>query len=174
MLLCECKDRQLSLNAEYYYKKVVIIMPNTNEMFTLANFTEDFSKKFEVTDAGKGAPVRESTTTETNVLFNAVNGSADSCRALVDNDPISVINIVVTSADVHENKENENSPIINKPVAHFFTADGKHYSSLSNGIIRTVKNLLGCGIIPTADAPLTIRFVSRETKRGTAFVFELV
>ena len=146
----------------------------TTNTFALANFTEDFSKKFEVTDAGKGAPVRESTTAETNILFNAVNGSADSCKVLVDKEPITVNNIVITSADVHEDKDDENSPVINKPVAHFFTVDGKHYSSLSNGIIRTVKNLLGCGIVPTNDNPLTLKFVSRETKRGTAFVFELV
>lgn len=148
-------------------------MANTNN-FELANFNEDFNAKFEVTDAGKGAPVRESTTAETNILFNAVNGGAESCKILVDKDPIKVTNIVITSADVHEDKDDEDSPVINKPVAHFFTVDGKHYSSLSNGIIRTVKNLLGCGIVPTADAPLTLKFVSRETKRGTAFVFELV
>lgn len=146
---------------------------NTNT-FALANFSEDFNKKFEVTDAGKGAPVRESTTAETNILFNAVSGGAESCKVLVDKDSIKVVNIVITSADVHEDKDDENSKLVNKPVAHFFTADGKHYSSLSNGIIRTVKNLLGCGIIPTAENPLEIKFVSRETKRGTAFIFELV
>lgn len=148
---------------------------NTNaQEFSLANFSDDFNAKFEVAEAGKGAVVRESTTAETNTLFNAVNGGAESCKVLVDKDAIDVVNIVITSTDVHENKDDEESPLVNKPVAHFFTADGKHYSSLSNGIIRTVKNLLGCGIIPTKDAPLTIKFVSRETKRGTAFVFELV
>lgn len=154
-------------------------MANTNENtnaqeFTLANFSDDFNKKFEVQEAGKGAVVRESTTAETNTLFNAVNGGAESCKVLVDKDAIDVVNIVVTSTDVHEDKDNEESPLVNKPVAHFFTSDGKHYSSLSNGIIRTVRNLLGCGITPTKDNPLKIKFVSRETKRGTAFVFELV
>lgn len=154
-------------------------MANTNtkaqeNTFALANFTEDFNKKFEVAEAGKGAPVRESTTAETNILFNAVNGGAESCKVLVDKDAIKVTNIVITSADVHEDKDDEESPLISKPVAHFFTEDGKHYSTLSNGIIRTVRNLLGCGITPTKESPLAIRFVSRETKRGTAYVFELV
>lgn len=154
-------------------------MPNTKENtnaqeFTLANFSDDFNQKFEVKEAGTGAVVRESTTAETNTLFNAVNGGAESCKVLVDKDAIDVVNIVVTSTDVHENKDDEESPLVNKPVAHFFTVDGKHYSSLSNGIIRTVRNLLGCGITPTKEAPLKIKFVSRETKRGTAFVFELV
>ena len=154
-------------------------MANTNENtntqeFTLANFSDDFNKKFEVQEAGTGAVVRESTTAETNTLFNAVNGGAESCKVLVDKDAIDVVNIVVTSTDVHEDKDDEESPLVNKPVAHFFTSDGKHYSSLSNGIIRTVRNLLGCGITPTKDSPLKIKFVSRETKRGTAFVFELV
>lgn len=154
-------------------------MPNTKENtnaqeFTLANFSDDFNQKFEVKEAGKGAVVRESTTAETNTLFNAVNGGAESCKVLVDKDAIDVVNIVVTSTDVHENKDDEESPLVNKPVAHFFTVDGKHYSSLSNGIIRTVRNLLGCGITPTKEAPLKIKFVSRETKRGVAFVFELV
>ena len=148
---------------------------NTNtQEFTLANFSDDFNKKFEVQEVGTGAVVRESTTAETNTLFNAVNGGAESCKVLVDKDAIDVINIVVTSTDVHENKDDEESPLVNKPVAHFFTSDGKHYSSLSNGIIRTVRNLLGCGITPTKETPLKIKFVSRETKRGTAFVFELV
>lgn len=150
-------------------------MANTKEnTFAIANFTEDFNKKFEVTAAGEGATVRESTTTETSTLFNAVSGGADSCKDLVGKDAIEVINIVVTSADVPENREDENSPLVNKPVAHFFTSDGRHYSSLSNGILRTVKNLLGCGLIPTSENPLKIQFKSRETKRGTAFIFELV
>lgn len=154
-------------------------MANTNENtnaqeFTLAKFSDDFNKKFEVQEAGTGAVVRESTTAETNTLFNAVNGGAESCKVLVDKDAIDVVNIVVTSTDVHEVKDDEESPLVNKPVAHFFTSDGRHYSSLSNGIIRTVRNLLGCGITPTKDSPLKIKFVSRETKRGTAFVFELV
>lgn len=150
-------------------------MANTNtQEFTLEKFSDDFNKKFEVQEAGAGAVVRESTTAETSTLFNAVNGGAESCKVLVDKDAIDVVNIVVTSTDVHENKDDEESPIVNKPVAHFFTSDGKHYSSLSNGIIRTVRNLLGCGITPTKETPLKIKFISRETKRGTAYVFELV
>ena len=146
---------------------------NENKL-EITTINPEIENKFAVLAESAGAPVRESTTTETTKLFNAVNGGADSCKVLVDKDPIEVTDIVVTSADVHTDKDDDESPLENRPVAHFFTKDGKHYSSLSNGIVRTVKNLLMCGIIPTVENPLKIQFRSKETKRGTAFVFELV
>lgn len=128
---------------------------------------------FAILEAGQGAKVRETTTTVTTVLFNAVSGGSESIKPLIDKDPVSVVDIVVTSADVHEDKDDETSPMINRPVVHFFTADGKHYSSLSNGIVRTVSNLLACGLIPTHENPIKIKFKTVETKKGTAHVFEL-
>ena len=138
--------------------------------FEMTTINED---AFAIKAAGEGAKIRETTTTETTVLFNAVAGGSESIKPLIDKEPIEVINIVVTSADVHEEKEDETSPMINRPVVHFFTSDNKHYSSLSNGIVRTVSNLLACGLIPTPETPIKIRFKTVETKRGTAHIFEL-
>ena len=55
----------------------------------------------------------------------------------------SVTDIVVTSADILKDindPDPENGERENKPVVPFFTADGKHISSISNGIIRATKN----------------------------------
>ncbi|MBO5932203.1 MAG: hypothetical protein J6Q19_00560 [Bacteroidaceae bacterium] len=128
---------------------------------------------FEVTAAGEGRTVRESTTGDTAKLFNAVSGASDPVKSLLGQE-VEVTDIVVTSADVHEDKDDEDSPLENRPVVHFYTSDGKHYSSLSNGIVRTTKALLECGICPTKENPIKVRFRTVETRRGTAHIFELV
>lgn len=128
---------------------------------------------FAVCDPGQGAAVRHTTTTDTSTLFNAVNGSAEPIKSIIG-DTIEVIDIVITSADVHEDVNDDDSPIINKPLANFFTSDGQHYSSLSNGIIRSVKNLFNCGLAPTPETPIRLKFKTVNTKRGVAHTFDLV
>ena len=66
------------------------------------------------------------------------------------------------------------SPIVSKSCANFFTTDGQHYSSLSNGIIRAVKNLFKCGLAPTPETPIRIKFKNVNTPRGVAHSFGLV
>lgn len=127
---------------------------------------------FAVHEVGESPVVRESTTSETTTLFNAVSGGSEPVKSVLGK-TISVTDIVITGADVHEDREDENSKMINHAVAHFFTSDGKHYSTLSNGILRTVKNLLACGIVPTKETPINITFKTVETKKGTAHIFEL-
>ena len=128
---------------------------------------------FAVVAPGEGAAVRHTTTTETSTLFNAVNGSASPIKDIIG-DVIEVSDIVITSADVHEDVNDETSPVINKPLANFFTTDGQHYSSLSNGIIRSVKNLFNCGLAPTPETPVRLKFKTVNTKRGVAHTFDLV
>lgn len=144
---------------------------------TLANIhTQNMNNEFAVTAAGEGAVIRTATTTDDVVLFNAVNGSAENVVDYMNND-IKVVNIVVTSADILKDindPDPENGEKENKPVIHFFTDDGKHISSISNGIIRATKNLLSCGFIPTAEQPITIRFKEIRTKRGIAHSFDLI
>lgn len=137
--------------------------------FELAPINES---AFAIMEAGTGARVRESTTADTATLFNAVSGGSEPIKNVIG-DVINVANIVVTSADVNEVKDDETSPIISRPVVHFFTDDNRHFSSLSNGIVRTTKNLLSCGLTPTPENPIAIRFKTVETKKGTAHIFEL-
>lgn len=136
------------------------------------NITKLDDDAFSITDAGKGKTVRESTTGDTAKLFNAVSGASDPVKELIGKE-VEVTDIVVTSTDVHEIKDDEESPIINRPVVHFYTTDKKHYASLSNGIIRTTKALLECGIVPTPENPIKIKFRTVETRKGTAHIFEL-
>ena len=128
---------------------------------------------FAVTAANGAPTIRETTTDDTRVLFNATSGGSKPVKDIIGK-PVDVVNIVVTSADVHEDREDDTSPLENRPVVHFFTADGEHYSTLSNGVVRTTKNLLACGLIPTPENPLKIVFREQPTKRGTAHIFELV
>lgn len=156
-------------------KKVADTATNTKETALAVIKTQNMSEEFAVTAAGQGAVIRTATNTDDVLLFNAVNGSAEKVEDYFGQD-IKVTDIVVTSADilVDINDDPETGERKNKPVCHFFTADGKHISSISNGIIRATKNLLSCGFIPTADSPITIRFKEIRTKRGVAHSFDMI
>ena len=143
--------------------------PAKEHTFNITKLDDD---AFKITDAGEGKTVRETTTGDTAKIFNAVSGASDPVKELLGKE-VEVTDIVVTSTDVHEIKDDEESRMINRPVVHFYTTDGKHYASLSNGIVRTTKVLLECGIVPTPDTPIKIKFRTVETRRGTAHIFEL-
>ena len=157
-------------------KKVADTAANTKENALAVIMTQNLTEEFAVTAAGQGAVIRTATNTDDVLLFNAVNGSAEKVEDYFGQD-IKLTDIVVTSADILKDindPDPENGERENKPVVHFFTADGKHISSISNGIIRATKNLLSCGFIPTADSPITIRFKEIRTKRGVAHSFDMI
>lgn len=122
---------------------------------------------------GKGAKIRKSTTVDTKRLFNAISSPSKPVKSIIG-DTIDVIDIVVTSADVHEDANDPESPMVNKPVVHFFTLDGEHYSSLSNGIIKATENLLSIGIQPSEEVPFELRITTVDTPKGTAHSFEWI
>lgn len=122
---------------------------------------------------GAGAKIRKTTTTDTKRLFNAISSPSKPLKKIIG-ETIDVVDIVVTSADVHEDANDEESAMVNKPVVHFFTLDGEHYSSLSNGIIRATENLLSIGIMPSEDEPFELRITTVDTPRGTAHSFEWI
>lgn len=128
---------------------------------------------FAVVEQGAAPAIRHTSTAETATLFNAVNGSGTPIKDMIG-EAIDIVDIVVTSVEVHEDKNDEDSSIVSKACANFFTAEGDHYSSLSNGIIRAVKNLFNCGLIPTAETPIRIKFKTVNTPRGIAHTFDLV
>lgn len=157
-------------------KKVADTATITKETALAVIMTQNLTEEFAVTAPGQGAVIRTATNTDDVLLFNAVNGSAEKVEDYFGQD-IKVTDIVVTSADILKDindPDPENGERENKPVVHFFTADGKHISSISNGIIRATKNLLSCGFIPTADSPITIRFKEIRTKRGIAHSFDMI
>lgn len=157
-------------------KKVADTATITKETALAVIMTQNLTEEFAVTAPGQGSVIRTATNTDDVLLFNAVNGSAEKVEDYFGQD-IKVTDIVVTSADILKDindPDPENGERENKPVVHFFTADGKHISSISNGIIRATKNLLSCGFIPTADSPITIRFKEIRTKRGVAHSFDMV
>lgn len=157
------------INAENTEQSMPAVQAEQPKGFAINKLPED---AFSITDPGEGKTVRESTTGDTAKLFNAVSGASDPVKELIGKE-VEVTDIVVTSTDVHEIKDDETSPMINRPVVHFYTVDGKHYASLSNGIVRTTKALLECGIVPTPETPIKIKFRTVETRRGTAHIFEL-
>lgn len=157
-------------------KKVADTATNTKETALAVIATTNMTEEFAVTEAGQGAVIRTATNADDVLLFNAVNGSAEKVEDYFGQD-IKVTDIVVTSADILKDindPDPENGEKENKPVVHFFTADGKHISSISNGIIRATKNLLSCGFIPTAESPITIKFKEIRTKRGIAHSFDMI
>ena len=157
-------------------KKVADTATNTKETALAVIQTQNMTEEFAVTEAGQGAVIRTATNADDVLLFNAVNGSAEKVEDYFGQD-IKVTDIVVTSADILKDindPDPENGEKECKPVIHFFTADGKHISSISNGIIRATKNLLSCGFIPTAESPITIKFKEIRTKRGIAHSFDMI
>lgn len=144
-----------------------------NENTTLSNCNDNM---FAVTAPVEGNTnqIRYSTTTDTTDLFNIVTGKSENCKSLIGGEPIEVVAMAITGANVNEVKDDENTPKVNKPVCHFLTSDGKHYSSMSNGICRNVSALLEVGLTPTPERPIKIQFVTVETKKGTAYTFNLI
>lgn len=142
------------------------------QSFTL---TAQNDPTFDITEA-HGTDIRYTTNTSTTVLFNAVNGSSEKISGVLGN-VIEVSDIVITSADVAEDfaeRENKDAHRISKPCVHFFTTNGKHYASVSNGIVRSTKNLLMCGLTPTKETPIKLVFSEIQTKNGKAHTFDLV
>lgn len=128
---------------------------------------------YAVVEPGTGPLLRSSTTTDNAKLFNALNGSSESVKQWLGEE-VDVTDIVITSADVPSVMGDDDSDRVSKPCVHFFTLDGTHISSISNGIIKSTKMLLACGLTPTEDEPIRIRFKEVETKKGTAHTFEMV
>lgn len=128
---------------------------------------------FKTVGEGDGDRVRYTTTFDDVSLFNAVSGSSDAVRDYLDKE-VEITDIIVTSADVHEDFNDESSPMVSKPCVHFYTKDGNHMTTLSNGIIRNVKDLIGCGFAPTPEHTIVIKFKTIQTKKGIAHTFDLI
>lgn len=136
----------------------------------------NMNDNFAICEAGSGAAVRATTTDSTATLFNAINGSGKKVAEFLGV-PLEIKNIVVGSADVAKNfdeKDDEDAEKENKPCVHFFTTDGTHISSISNGIVRATKKLFEAGLQPVENAPIKIMFTTVNTRKGTAHSFELV
>lgn len=148
-----------------------------NENFEVMNMNSnnaEIEKAFETVDVNENnARIRYSTTTETNDLFNALSGKSEPVKKYIG-ETVSVVKMVVTANDIDIDRENPDMGKVNKPIVHFFTTDGKHISTLSNGIIRNVKFMLECGIIPTVENPINIRFDTVETTKGIAHTFDIM
>lgn len=145
-----------------------------NENTTLLNSNSNNTFSVTAPVEGNTNQIRYSTTTDATDLFNIVTGKSENCKSLIGGEPIEVVAMAITGANVNEVKDDENTPKVNKPVCHFLTADGKHYSSMSNGICRNVAALLEVGLTPTESTPIKIQFVTVETKKGTAYTFNLI
>ena len=151
-------------------------MNNEAEMklATIQQNSADLSKQFSILEAGTGAKIRHTTTSDDVTLFNALNDSAEKVEDYLGKE-VTVSDIVVTSADVFQDiNDDEDGDKENRPVVHFFTTDGLHISSISNGIRRAAMNLLEVGFAPSPEAPIVIKFKEVKTKKGTAHSFTLI
>lgn len=146
--------------------------PTQEPLQTSLTMTVDQSI-YAVVEPGTAPLLRTSTTTDSSKLFNALNGNAGTVKDWIGEE-VDVTAIVVTSADVPSIMGDEDSERVCKPCVHFFTLDGSHISSISNGIIRATKMLLACGLTPTEDEPIRIIFKEIKTKKGTAHSFDMV
>lgn len=147
---------------------------NTAEQTTALTTCKDMSDEFAIQEAGTGAALRYTTTTDDVKLFNAINGTGLKVADFIGKE-VSVTDIIVSNATVLvDPNDDEDGERQDKPCVHFILDDGEQISSISNGIIRAAKNLLAVGFIPTPENPFTIRFKEIKTKRGTAHTFDLI
>lgn len=149
-------------------------MAKHNEKMELA--TVSMADNFAVCAVGTGEAIRATTTDKTSVLFNAVNGQGAKIKDFIGVE-LDIVNIVVTSADIvkdYAKRDEENAEKVSKPCVHFFTSDGIHISSISNGIARATMKLFECGLQPVDNNPVKLMFTSVETKNGTAHTFTLL
>lgn len=151
------------------------VAENAAEQTTALTLCKDMSDEFQIQEAGSGAALRFTTTTDDVKLFNAINGTGLKVADFIGQ-TVNVTDIIVSNATVNVdmNDESEDAEKCDKPCVHFILDTGDQISSISNGIIRAAKNLLAVGFIPTPENPFTIRFKEIKTKRGTAHTFDLV
>lgn len=128
---------------------------------------------FETKKLNEGDKIRFSTTFDEVTLFNSINSSSESVADHFNED-ITVENIVITTAQVNMDINDDFSEKEDKPCVHFFCKGGMHLASVSNGIIRSAENLITCMIMPSPEAPIVIRFKEINTKRGIAHTFDLI
>lgn len=128
---------------------------------------------FETQKLNEGAKIRYSSTFDDVTLFNALNSSSESIADHFGED-IKILNMVITTAQVSSDFNDDFAEKEDKPCVHFFCENDLHLASVSNGIIRSAENLITCGFMPTPEAPIVIRFKEIKTKRGTAHTFDLV
>ena len=128
---------------------------------------------FETKKLNEGEKIRFTTTFDEVTLFNSINSSSESVADHF-NENITVENIVVTTAQVNMDINDDFSEKEDKPCVHFFCKDGLHLASVSNGIIRSAENLITCSIIPSPEQPIVIKFKEITTKKGKAHSFDLV
>lgn len=148
--------------------------PEQTALSTAEKFTMTVDQSiYAVVEPGTAPLLRSSTTADNAKLFNALNGTSESVKSWIGEE-VDVCDIVITSADVPSIMGDEESERVCKPCVHFFTLDGTHISSISNGIIRATKMLLACGLTPSEEAPIRIIFREISTKKGTAHTFDMV
>lgn len=128
---------------------------------------------FETKKLNEGEKIRFTTTFDEVTLFNSINSSSESVADHFNED-ITVENIVITTAQVNMDINDDFSEKEDKPCVHFFCKDGLHLASVSNGIIRSAENLITCSIIPSPEQPIVIKFKEITTKKGKAHSFDLV
>lgn len=128
---------------------------------------------FETKKLNEGEKIRFTTTFDEVTLFNSINSSSESVADHF-NENITVENIVITTAQVNMDINDDFSEKEDKPCVHFFCKDGLHLASVSNGIIRSAENLITCSIIPSPESPIVIKFKEITTKKGKAHSFDLV
>lgn len=128
---------------------------------------------FSVDETMTAGVLRYSTTADDVKLFNAMNGGSEPVADYIGQE-VEISDIVITSAEVAADPNDDDSEIVSKPCVHFNTTDGKHLATLSNGIIKACKNLLSVGFAPTPESPITIKFKQIKTKKGIAHSFDLV
>ena len=103
---------------------------------------------FETQKLNEGAKIRYTSTFDDVTLFNALNSSSESIADHFDED-IKVLNMVMTTAQVSSDFNDDFAEKEDKPCVHFFCENGLHLASVSNGIIRSTENLITCGFMPS-------------------------
>lgn len=141
-----------------------------NKNFELVTLENDI---FAVDETKTAGVLRYSTTADDVKLFNAMNGGSEPVADYIGQE-VEITDIVITSAEVAADPNDDDSEIVSKPCVHFNTTDGKHLATLSNGIIKACKNLLSVGFAPTPESPIVIKFKQIKTKKGIAHSFDLV
>lgn len=162
-------EEKQSLNSAY---GVAVTNRQLRELAKLQEEAIDHSI-FETKKLNEGERIRYTTTFDRATLFNSINSKSEPVASYFGQD-ITVENIVITTAQVHEDFNDDFSEREDKPCVHFFCKDGLHLASVSNGILRSAENLITCAIVPSPEEPIVIRFKEITTKRGKAHSFDLI
>lgn len=104
-------------------------------------------------------------------IYNSIYGSNEKIADHMG-DVATVVSIAIGTAIVNEDMNDDTSPKIVKPCVYLNTSEYGVISSVSNGMIRSVKGVVA--MIDFNRQAIKVEFLEKKTKRGISHTIRML